>query len=63
MAAAAFHRVEFLVSDYQVLLVSDAQDVLRSMAPGSTAVTGACGVPAQPYRAGRGLILTGSRYA
>jgi hypothetical protein len=62
MAAAALHRVTLLVSDFQVLLVSDPQDVLRPMAPGSTEITRACRVPAQPYQAGRGLILTASRY-
>jgi hypothetical protein len=62
MAAAALHRVTLLVSDYQVLLVSDAQDVLRPMAPGSTKITRACRVPVQPYQAGRCLILTSRRY-
>ena len=63
MAAAALHRVTLLVSGCQVLLVSDAQDVLRPMAPGNTEITRACRAPAQPDGAGRGPILTGSRYA
>jgi hypothetical protein len=57
MAADAL-RAPLFVSDHRVLLVSDAQAVLRPMAPGSTEVNRSSGIPAQPYQAGRGLILT-----
>ena len=58
MAANALHRAPLFVSDYRVLLVIDAQAVLRPMARGSTEVSRSSGIPAQPYQAGRGLTLT-----
>jgi hypothetical protein len=58
MAADVLHRAPLFVSDHRVLLVSDAQAILRPMAPGSTEVNKSSGMPAQPYQAGRGLILT-----
>ena len=63
VAADVLHRAPIFVGDHRVLFVSDAQAVLRPMAPGSTKVTRASLMPAQRYQAGRGLILTGSRYA
>jgi len=44
MAAAVLFPVPFFVSGHQILLVSDAQAVLRPMAP-----AGSAGLPAWPH--------------
>ncbi len=56
MPAAAVHRAPLFVSDHQVLLAGDAQAVLELMAPGSTEIARACGMPVQPYQAGYRLL-------
>ena len=57
MPAAAVHRAPLFVSDHhQVLLVKDARAVLELMAPGSTEIARASGMPVQPYQAGYRLL-------
>ena len=56
MQAAAVHRAPLFVSDHQVLLAGDAQAVLEPMAPGSTEIARASGMPVQPYQAGYRLL-------
>jgi hypothetical protein len=56
MPASVFHRALFFVSDHWVLLGCDAQIVLEPMAPGSTGIVRACGMPVRPYQAGYRLF-------
>jgi hypothetical protein len=56
MPASVFHRAPLFVSDHQVLLAGDAQAVLEPMAPGSTGIVRACGMPVRPYQAGYRLL-------
>jgi hypothetical protein len=54
--ASVFHRAPLFVSDHQVLLAGNAQAVMEPMAPGSTEIARACGMPVQPYQAGYRLL-------
>jgi hypothetical protein len=55
---AFFHRVPLFVGDQQALLASDAQVILEPMAPGSTEIARASGMPVQPYQAGYRLLVS-----
>jgi hypothetical protein len=61
MSASVFIRVPLFVSDHQVLLAGDAQAVLGPMAPGSTGIVRACGMPVRPYQAGCRLLEVHAR--
>jgi hypothetical protein len=56
LPASVFHRAPLFASDHQALLAGDAQAVLEPMAPGSTEIARACGMPVQPYQAGYRLL-------
>jgi hypothetical protein len=56
MPASVFIRALLFVSDHQVLLAGDAQAVMEPMAPGSTGIVRACGMPVRPYQAGYRLL-------
>ena len=58
MPASVVHRAPLFVSDHQVLLAGDAQAVLELMAPGSTEIARASGMPVQPYQAGYRLLVS-----
>jgi hypothetical protein len=59
MPAVALRRTLFSVTDRRALLsVGEAWAGPRAIAPGSTKVSAASGLPARPYQDGRDLTFT-----